>query len=82
MCICMYNIRRVYIYIYYLYTRTHTHTHTHKSLKRILMFSPGFKGHALFQNYIQHHYDRPSATLTLNVMRIMILNYTVILNSE
>lgn len=57
MCICIYNIKRVYVCIYtYLYT--HTHTYLQKSLKRISVSSQ-FKGHPYF-NYIQYYYDFPS----------------------
>lgn len=49
MCICIYNIKRVYVCIYtYLYTHTHTHTYLHKSLKRISVFSQ-LKGHPYFR---------------------------------
>lgn len=70
----------------YIHSSTHTYTYTHKALKRIQMFSLKYKGHFLLQNYIQHHLWSPfcytSATLTLNVMRIMNWNYTVITNSK
>lgn len=61
MCICIYNIKRVYVCIYtYLYT--HTHTYLHKSLKRISV-SFQFKSHPYFR-------------ITFNTMTSLLLSVT------
>lgn len=77
-CVCIYVYIHTYTLIY-----THPYTNPWKGFKRSLRF----KGHALFQNYIQHPYDLLSATLLLHLHaeyyeKLMTSNYTEILNSK
>lgn len=59
MCICIYNIKRVYVCIYtYLYTHTHAHISTQIPEKDFSVLS--IERPSLLQNYIQHYYDFPS----------------------
>lgn len=77
MCICIYNIKRVYVCIYtYLYTHIHTHTYLHKTMKRISMFSLIIKGHPYFRitfntSMISLLFSKAFATLMLDVMSAM-----------